>query len=59
VCFSFRLILPCTQDTVASVLLCTRLNDTQHIVVYIYFPHCCQLFFSEEIQKIEYPGRLP
>ena len=49
VCFSFRLVLPRTQDTVAFVLLCTSLNDTQHIVVYIYFAHGCQLFFSEGI----------
>ena len=43
----FVKFLACTHDDVAYSLLCTTLNDTQHIVVYIYFAHCCQLFFSE------------
>ena len=46
VCFSFPLdFYPRTQDNVAYSLLCTRLNDIQHIVVYICFAHYCQLIF--------------
>src|SRR6266498_4804199 len=37
--------VPRTQDSVAWLLLCTRLNDTQDIVVYIGFRFSCQLFF--------------
>jgi hypothetical protein len=37
--------LPYTQDTVAWLLLCTSLNDTQDIVVYIGFRFSCQRFF--------------
>ena len=40
------MFVPRTQDTVAWLLLCTRLNDTQDIVVYIGITFSCQLFFS-------------
>jgi hypothetical protein len=41
-----------TQDAVALLLLCTSLNDTQHIVVYIYFTNPCQRFFSQPFVTI-------
>jgi hypothetical protein len=37
--------LPYTQDTVAWLLLCTSLIDTQDIVVYRDFAFSCQRFF--------------
>src|SRR5436853_3919789 len=46
VCFSFPLDCLHTQDAVLDQLLCTSVNDTQHIVVYRYMSHGCQRFFS-------------
>ncbi|HKP13679.1 MAG TPA: hypothetical protein VJZ91_16280, partial [Blastocatellia bacterium] len=56
---SFK-FLPYTQDTVAWLRLCTSLNDTQDIVVYMGYSFSCQRFFlpAAEINQHHLPVSL-